>query len=134
MQIYYLNSKGLKYISQVCGVDTKKIEELNKENDKNFVYVPNADSGVYVVGNFNKEKLISVDNDDNISELKKQYNLKGDIQAGDVFLVNNTEKYVVQPLDTMEKICEKLGIDESYIIEKNNLKTDKLFIGQILMV
>lgn len=41
---------------------------------------------------------------------------------------------MVQPLDTMEKICEKLGIDESYIIEKNNLKTDKLFIGQILMV
>lgn len=82
MQIYYLNSKGLKYISQVCGVDTKKIEEINKENDKNFVYVPNADSGVYVVGNFNKEKLISVDNDDNISELKKTIQFKRRYSGG----------------------------------------------------
>lgn len=134
MQIYYLNSKGLKYISQICGVEEEKIAELNKDNQKNFVYVPNNTNGIFVLGNYDKEKLIVVDADDDIPELKKKYNLKGEVQIGDMYLIPSSEKYVVQPLDTLDKICDKFGLTSEYLKEKNNLKTSKLFIGQILQV
>lgn len=134
MQIYYLNSKGIKYISQICGESVEKIKELNRENDKNYVFVPNKESGVSVICNFNKDLLIKVDADDDISALKKTYNLKNNVEVGDMFIVNQNEKYVVKPLDTMDKIAEKLGVSKEYIISKNNLKTDKVFVGQILII
>ena len=48
-------------------------------------------------------------------------------------IVNET-KYVVQPLDTLESIAKKLNKDREEILNKNNLKTEKLFIGQVLIV
>lgn len=134
MQIYYLNSKGLKYISQICGESVEKIKELNENNNNNYVYVPNKKSGVSLICNFNKDLLVKVDLDDDINNLKKMYNLKNNVEVGDMFIVNQNEKYVVKPLDTMDKIAEKLGVNKDYIMNKNNLKTDKVFIGQILII
>ena len=41
---------------------------------------------------------------------------------------------LVKPLDTLDKIATILGVNREYIIEKNKLKTDKLFVGQILLI
>ena len=43
-------------------------------------------------------------------------------------------KYSVKPLDTLTSIAEKFGVVEEEILFKNNLKTNKLFVGQILVV
>lgn len=43
-------------------------------------------------------------------------------------------KYVVSPLEKLEDIARKLGVDKQEIIEKNSLKTEKLFVGQVLIV
>lgn len=134
MQIYYLNSKGVKYVSQVSNVDVEKIKELNKDLSKGYVYVPDSPSGVSKLGNFNKDLIVKVDNDDDIEQLKKKYNIKHDLEIGDMFIVNALEKYVVRPLDTLEKIADRLGVTTNYIVNKNNLKTDKLFVGQILII
>ncbi len=54
--------------------------------------------------------------------------------AGDFALVefNNGVEYVVKPLDTLQQIAKKFDVKKEDIIKINNLKSEKLFIGQIL--
>lgn len=134
MRKYYLNNKNLKYVSQICGVEESVIEELNKGLNKNFVYVPSCESGVNVLCNFNKDIVVKVEEDDNIDELRKRYNIKYDLEIGDMFIVSSQEKYVVKPLDTLEKIASKYGVTTKYLMDKNNLKTNIVFVGQVLIV
>lgn len=51
-----------------------------------------------------------------------------------IVTTENCNTYIVQPLDTLKKISEMYNIDVNELIEKNALKSDKLFIGQILKV
>lgn len=48
--------------------------------------------------------------------------------------VENCEKYIVKPLDTLKSIANKYNTEVEYIIKKNALITDRLFIGQILKI
>ena len=48
--------------------------------------------------------------------------------------VNDYISHVVKPAETLKNIAEKHNISEEEIIKKNNLKTRKLFIGQILKI
>ena len=43
-------------------------------------------------------------------------------------------KYIVAPMETIEEIAEKNSVTVDSIIENNNLKSKKLFIGQTLWV
>lgn len=131
MQIYYLKSKSVDYVCEVCGIDSASVVSAN---NKEYVYIPNTSSGITKICNYPLDVLVSVDKDDNIEILKSEYQLKGDVEVGNKYLIKNTDKYIVKPLDTLDKICNRLGISKEYIMSKNNLKTDKLFIGQILLV
>ena len=44
----------------------------------------------------------------------------------------NHTTHVVKPLETLCDIAKIYGVSETYIIENNNLKTKRLFIGQKL--
>jgi len=48
--------------------------------------------------------------------------------------IENCEKYIVKPLDTLKSISNKFNRSEDHIKEKNKLNTNKLFIGQILNI
>lgn len=133
MDIYYLNSKGIGYVTQITGVND---EVLNKDKleGKDCVYVKRKDAGVHILKNYPKDIELVIDKEDNIEDVKKEYNLKGNIEIGDAFILHANEKYIVKPLDTLDKIATILGVNREYIIEKNKLKTDKLFVGQILLI
>lgn len=134
MRIYYLNSKSLEYASEVMGVDIEELKKMNNKENNDFIYIPKGNSGVDVLCNFAKDDVIVVDKEDNIEQLKKEYNIKGNVEIGDMFIVNSSEKYIVKPLDTLCKIADTLGVDKEYLINKNNLKTEKVFVGQILLI
>lgn len=133
MNIYYLNSKGVEYISEITGISKENLKR-GKSDGMDYVYVPSKSSGVDVLCNYPKDIVITVDKDDDIEDLRKKYNLKGNISIGDMFIVKTCEKYVVKPLDTFDKIVNTLGVDKEYIMKKNNLKTDRVFVGQILLI
>lgn len=59
-----------------------------------------------------------------------------DIEAGDMLILNRPKsvRYVVSPLETLDTISSKFGVEKSTIMSSNNLKTDKLFVGQILWI
>lgn len=48
--------------------------------------------------------------------------------------LTNSEKHIVKPLDTVYSIAKQYNKTMEEIIKKNNLKTDKLFIGQIIEI
>ena len=59
-----------------------------------------------------------------------------DIEAGDMLILNRPKsvRYVVSPLETLDTISSKFGVNKSIIMSGNSLKTDKLFVGQILWI
>jgi len=59
-----------------------------------------------------------------------------EIREGDIIVINKPKsiRYVTKPLEKIEDIASKFGIDKSYIMQVNNLNTDKLFVGQILWI
>lgn len=43
-------------------------------------------------------------------------------------------KYIVHPLEQLSDIAKKFDVTERYIMDANNLKTNRLFVGQVLYV
>jgi len=61
----------------------------------------------------------------------------GTLDGNKKFIVEtltNNEKYIVKPLDTLTSIAKKFNKSVEEIKSKNNLKIDKLFIGQIINI
>lgn len=46
----------------------------------------------------------------------------------------NYQKHVVKPLESIQNIANKYNTSVNEIISKNQLKTERLFIGQILNI
>ena len=57
--------------------------------------------------------------------------LKGDLLY---ISTQNALIYVVKPLENINTIAKKLNVTKEQLIEKNNLKSTNLFIGQKLIV
>lgn len=58
------------------------------------------------------------------------------VSSGDEIILTKPKsiRYVVSPLETLQDIAFKFGITTSDIIQNNDLKTEKLFVGQILWI
>lgn len=48
--------------------------------------------------------------------------------------LNNFQTHIVKPMETIKLIAKQYNIDEQELQSWNNLKTEKLFIGQILKI
>lgn len=89
-----------------------------------------------------KTFLYRVKQNDNLESIAKKFgtstyainkdNNTPQIYPGCVLFINTnqTKTYVVKPLDTIDKIAQKLNVDKNTLIHKNNIT--KLFIGQKL--
>lgn len=122
-------------------------EELIKVNElKNFslqgivsLVIPQNDTNFIVVKNMDKEVLIEVDqnNLDRLSQLLKNKEFEtssvdGEFEEGDKIIVNykNYKTHIVKPLQTLRQIANEFGVSMEYLVEKNALKTQRVFIGQ----
>ena len=58
------------------------------------------------------------------------------LEVGDIVILNKPKsiRYVTKPLEKMSDIAKKFGISKEYLMQVNNLNTDKLFVGQILWI
>ena len=58
------------------------------------------------------------------------------VSSGDEIILTKPKsiRYVVSPLETLQDIAFKFGVTTSDIIQNNDLKTEKLFVGQILWI
>lgn len=102
--------------------------EIKILKNKNFIYKVKENETLKDISNKFKilESKIMLDNC-----LTSKTVLNGDLLY---IACQNSVLYVVKPLDNLEKIAKKLNVSVNEIIEKNNLQTNNLFIGQNLVV
>lgn len=128
-----LDDVAKKY--NVSVMDIKNYNNLTDDKLPKHILIPKSDSKIKVVANLNREFITTLDIN----------NIKGNLSKIGLSCVNPTDKlklfvpkqnniYVVTVLDNLNTIAKKLGIEKSRLIELNNLKTEKLFIGQILKI
>lgn len=122
-----------------------KVNDLVSEDLKNveMLEIPKESSKIVVVKNNDREVLLEVkpENLQAIDDLIKNKIVvaqsgKGEWEVGDKILFKNQSgrQYVARPLDTLQKIANKFGVSVESIVVKNNLKTNKIFIGQKLII
>ena len=63
-----------------------------------------------------------------------EVSVQGGKSSYSVVEVENCDTYIVKPFDTLITISNNFNIDINEIKKKNNLKCDKLFIGQVIKI
>lgn len=93
---------------------------------------------------FNTNILHKVEHNETIESIARKYNNSpnllrqvnkiSNVEVGDILLIpqKNKATYVVKPLDTFESLSNKFGVSIESIKSNNN--TNKLFIGQTLII
>ncbi len=145
---------NLKYAtSQKIVITVKKKENavsetvLNSENKLKKADLKTAESNIYVVKQ--GENLYSISKYINVSkDLLRQWNNLSDdmVAAGTKLIINKSDKeiavinnsnsneYVVAKGDNIWKIAEKFNVTAANLREWNNLKSDKLKNGNLIIV
>ena len=93
---------------------------------KQFVYrVKEEDDICYICKIFNTCKENILRNNNNIP-----------LYAGELIeiKVNDYISHIVKPAESLKTICEEYNICKDDVIITNNLKTEKLYIGQMLKI
>ena len=59
-----------------------------------------------------------------------------DVKSNDTIILSKPRsiRYVVSPLETLDEIALKFGVTKIDIMQNNSMKTEKLFVGQILWI
>ncbi len=139
MKIIYNVEKfdTLQKIAEKFSVSAEKIKQLNNISNElpKVIEIPNNSVDFEVVANLNREFLFKGDYSLVKNSLSK-LGFHSKNSNSDVHLFKKTQSniYVVGVLDNLNAICNKFKLDKNDIIAKNNLKSEKLFIGQILKI
>lgn len=108
----------------------KEIKILNSiEEDCNF----DENLGYYRIFNDGLDDIIILKNYKykEIRQTKKRIK-NGVEKVYEIVGVENCDKHTVKPLETLKTIANKYNVSDKEIIIKNNLKNDKLYVGQVL--
>lgn len=139
-EIYILNKgdsveKAKKELNLVGEFSISRDKVFNR----NYINIHEGLDDVIVINNYLPYYLYKVKSGETVMDiLSKGYDVQGvsSVNEGDLIVVSKPKsiRYVVKPLETLDEISMKFNIDKSFIMDTNNLSTDKLFIGQILWI
>jgi LysM repeat protein len=123
-------------------VEENNLLTNNLTDVKNLV-IPINNQDFVVIKNLEKEIFVEV-NENNINNLNdiiknNQYfctNELKNVEVGDKLIIKkfNVNYYVVKPLDNLNSIAKKFGLNEQELITKNKLQSNKVFIGQKIYI
>lgn len=153
MRIIYRVSSG-ENLSDICKKYNTTKEEVIKINDlvseelkEGYeLIMPNNESDFAILKNVDKEVFVEVTlvNIDNIKQIMSNNKVVAssvvqDGRVGDKIIVkqsriNKPKVHIVKPMETIHIISNKYNIDKNDIVQKNNLNTTRLFVGQILEI
>ncbi|MBR2468248.1 MAG: LysM peptidoglycan-binding domain-containing protein [Clostridia bacterium] len=128
------NFDTIESISNRFDVSVDAIVELNHITGSlpKVLKIPVQSKGGYaVLLNFKREYL-AFKNSDKVRTNLAKLNLYGNDDDVCLYRPKDNSIYIVGVLDSLNGICEKFKVDKEEIKKLNNLKTDKLFIGQML--
>lgn len=135
---YYVDKfDNLQTVSKKFNVQVAELIENNNINNGELpekIIIPIKNERQFnVVANMKREYLF-IGNCENSKVALNKKGLYCSETSGDVclFKPSNTSIYVVGVLDSLNSVSKKFNIQKQDLIKINNLKTEKLFIGQIL--
>lgn len=109
----------------------KEIKLLSKMEEGSFI---DDDLGVYKVITEGVDDIIIIKNYKYRDLQYAEVTSLNDHQKCKIVDVENHDTYVVKPLDTLQSIANYHNTTTEEIKAINNLKNEKLFIGQMLKV
>ena len=116
------------------------VEKLsNKIAGYNVVQLVAGNSDITVVKNYFPYFVYKIKKDETILDIMSRgFDCGGVFTAGenDTIVISKPRsiRYIVKPLETLDEISCKIGVEKNKIMEVNNLSTDRLFVGQILWI
>ena len=136
-----LVNKGdnVKKLSVTLGISPQsKVSETTILNNK-YIVVKDGCDDIISVKNYSPLFIKKITKENTLLDIYASgYEVLGNNNAGndDIVVIKkiNGIRYVVSPMEKLEDIAHKFGVEKNTIIEKNNLKTDKLFVGQVLFI
>lgn len=109
--------------------------------EKKYMVLNSGSDDVTVIRNYSPLYMCRLKDSQTILDIMSRgFDLVGsqklDIETGDMLILSRPKsvRYVVSPLENLDGIAKKFGVDKSTIVATNNLKSDKLFVGQILWI
>ena len=131
--------ENLKKITFTLGINFKKdpIENVIL-NDKKCIVLKDGEDDIIVVKNYHPHYIKKMSSNETMIDI---YAMGYDVIGGEeshnnCVILHRSQgiKYSVRPLERLEDIAERFGVEQDYIIETNSLRTEKLFVGQILII
>ncbi len=140
MQEIYILNKGdsIEKIEYEYGSREMHLAD-NTILGKNYVVLDKGSNDIKIVRNYLPKYLYRLEDGENIIDvLSRGFEVHngGDVESGDTLVLNRPSsiRYTVKPLESLDDISEKFGVDRDILINNNKLATDKLFVGQIIWV
>ncbi len=127
----------------------KKVAHLYKTNSdvifegtgsvlgKKYFVLKDGDEDIKVIENYNTYEVVKAKSRDFLDELKgANFEFNEKVEVGNFLLIKKSGEILhsVMPLEKLGDIAKKYSVSVASIINDNNLKTEKLFIGQILRI
>ncbi len=138
MQEIYLLREGESIDALSIGQHPKTIKSDRKIFGYRYMVIQSGNDDVYFVRNYYPLYEYTIkDNETILDIMARGYNANDNGEkAGDTIILSKptANRYVVQPMDTIQSIASKYCVDVKYIVDINHLKSTKLFIGQILWI
>lgn len=131
------NSEKLIY-SMSLNIKDKQ-EDYNKNFNFKYITLEQGSDDITIVRNYNPLHIRKIQENETLLDIYAngfEINNSQDIKEGDIVVLSRPEglKYSVKPLETITDISKMFSISVEEIISKNNLETEKLFVGQILII
>lgn len=107
--------------------------------NKRYITLEKGTDDITIVRNYLPLFEYKLSSDENMMDIMARgFDIlnKEDNDIGDTLLLSKPKsiRYVVSPLENLEDIAKRFGVSKGSIISSNSLRTDKLFVGQILWI
>ena len=139
-EIYLINQgDSIDKIKYEYGINENLVLSNNRIFGYKYVEIKSGNDEIILVKNYLPYYTYKVQKNESILDiLARGYKLDNvdTIKNGDTLILSRPKsiRYVVKPLEKIEDIANKFGIDVDYIKHTNDLKSNKLFVGQILWI
>lgn len=140
-EICFINKGDNRYkLKESLGISSQAKESSDYIDNHRYIVLEEGKDDIICVRNYQPYFIKNLNEGETLLDL---YGLGYEVvggsdltSAGDCVVVKKIEgiRYVVKPLEKLEEIAQKFGVNKDDIISSNNLVTEKLFVGQILII
>lgn len=139
-EICFVNKgENIKKLGYLLGVSDNSQIAQDKILDNRYIELQNGTNDIICVRNYLPYYIKTISEDNTLLDIYASgYEVVGNnnVSLGDKVVIRRITgvRYVVKPMEKLDEIAGNLDVDKQTIIDNNNLKTDKLFVGQILII